>query len=396
MIEPTLGITQSSVPAGVIDLGLGHPGNDLLPLAQLAQAAAHRFAQGDPSFLQYGSEAGSAPLRAALAAFLQRAGGYAVDAESLFITNGVSQALEQICTLFTRPGDLVLVEEPTYFLALRIFADHGLRVQGLPIDGDGLQVELLEERLRAGARPALLYTIPTHQNPAGVTLSAARREKLVALSRAYGFHIVADEVYQLLTFEGAPPPPLAAWSHEPTVLALGSFSKILAPGLRLGWLQAAAAPRARFANSGLCDSGGGLNPFTGALVQSLLELGHLPVIVAHLNATYRVRRDALAAALHAYLPQARYALPTGGYFLWVQLGAGVDATALAARAPAAGVGLRAGARFAAPALDGAAPHDSGPSAELQATARLCFAYYPPPQLEEGVRRLAAAISSVTA
>ena len=122
MLEPTLGVTQSSVPAGVIDLGLGHPGNDLLPLAQLAQAAAHRFAQSDPSFLQYGSEAGSVPLRAALAAFLQRAGGYAVDAESLFITNGVSQALEQICTLFTRPGDLVLVEAPTYFLALRIFA----------------------------------------------------------------------------------------------------------------------------------------------------------------------------------------------------------------------------------------------------------------------------------
>ncbi|MGL4648586.1 MAG: aminotransferase class I/II-fold pyridoxal phosphate-dependent enzyme, partial [Caldilineaceae bacterium] len=188
------GITQSAIPAGVIDLGLGHPNDDLLPLAQMAQAAAHRLAQGDPAFLQYGAEAGSAPLRVALASFLRQATQTPAAPDSLFMTNGVSQALDLICTQFTRPGNLVLVEEPTYFLALRIFADHDLRVSAVAVDAEGLDVDALGARLRAGERPTLLYPIPTHQNPAGVTLSAARRERLVALSSAFGFRIVADEV----------------------------------------------------------------------------------------------------------------------------------------------------------------------------------------------------------
>jgi DNA-binding transcriptional MocR family regulator len=383
------GITQSSLPEGVIDLGLGHPNDALLPHAQLAQAAAHRYAVGDPSFLQYGAEAGSGPLREALAAFLQQATGVGTAPSSLFISNGVSQALDLICTLFTRPGDCVVVEEPTYFLALRIFADHGLVPAAAPTDANGLVVEWLEEELRSGLRPALVYTVPTHQNPSGVTLSAARRAALVELSRRFAFRIVADEVYHLLTFEGAPPPPLAAWADEPTVISLGSFSKILAPGLRLGWLQAAPEAIAALSGCGLLDSGGGLNPHTGAVVQSVLELGLLAPNVAHLNATYRARRDLLAAALQRELPQAHFAVPAGGYFLWASLGEGVDAGEVAARAERHGVGLRAGERFA-PERSAGAPQRHNP--RLSSMARLCFAYYDAADLEEGVRRLASAVS----
>jgi len=391
MSHLTYGVTQSAVPAGVIDLGLGHPGNDLLPLALMEQAAAHRFALGDPSFLQYGGEAGSPHFREHLAHFLERTTGVPADSDSFLITNGISQALDLICTRFTQPGDTVVVEEPTYFLALRIFADHGLRVLGVPVDADGLMTDALEELLRAGERPVLLYTIPTYQNPSGVTLSAERRQRLLELSRACGFRIVADEVYHLLSFDGAPPPPFAAWAHEPSVLALGSFSKILAPGLRLGWLQAAPEPLRHLAGSGLLDSGGGLNPFTSALVQSVLELNLLEPNVAHLKATYRLRRDVLAAALREHLPQARCVLPSGGYFFWVDLGDGVDAAALAARTAQTGVGLRSGDRFVPPQSQRHAAGAVSHLSPLQAIARLCFAYYAPAELEEGVRRLALAV-----
>ena len=188
------------------------------------------------------------------------------------MTAGASQALDLICTLYTQPGDVVFVEEPSYFLALRIFADHRLRVVGVPTDAEGLRIDALEELLRQ-QRPAFLYTIPTHQNPAGFTLPLARRRRLVELAQQHGFLVVADEVYHLLSYGAPPPPPLASWAATGAVLALGSFSKILAPGLRLGWLQAAPEHIHRLVTSGLLDSGGGLNPFTSGLVRVALERG---------------------------------------------------------------------------------------------------------------------------
>ena len=190
-------VAQISVPEGWIDLGVGQPHEDSLPLEQLAEAATHRFEQGDRSILQYGMQQGNANFRNALARFLSAQYEAAVDPDHLFITAGISQALDQICALHARAGDTVIVEEPSYFLALRIFADYKLNVISTPIDGDGLIVEVLEEKL-AKHKPVFIYTIPAYHNPAGVTLSANRREKLVSLAEKYGFLIVADEVYQML------------------------------------------------------------------------------------------------------------------------------------------------------------------------------------------------------
>ncbi len=374
-------ITQSFTAPGVIDLGAGHPGAALLPRATLQAAAAQRLGEDDSSLLQYGLEQGDSYFRHALATFLSRRYGTPVDMERLFIAAGASQALDLICTLYTQPGDVVLVEEPTYFLALRIFADHRLRVCPVATDADGLDIEALETAL-AAERPAMLYTVPTHQNPAGFTLPLERRRRLVELSEQHSFLIVADEVYHLLSYGTAPPAPLASFAESGTVLGLGSFSKILAPGLRLGWVQAAPHHMERLYRSGLLDSGGGLNPFTSALVRVVVEGGWEERYLDMLRATYRRRIAALHAALVEHLGRlVRYTVPDGGYFFWLRLPEQMDGETLAARAPEFKVGFRPGQRF------------SGRQG-LRNYIRLSFAHYEDADLAEGVRRLAALIAAV--
>jgi DNA-binding transcriptional MocR family regulator len=367
--------TQSEVAPDVIDFGIGHPAAELLPRTILQRAAAQRLAQDDSSLLQYGLEQGDGYFRHALGDFLTARYGFSVGMDDLFVTNGASLALDLICTLYTQPGDVIFVEEPSYFLALRIFADHRLHVVSIPTDTQGLDVDALEAAL-ALQRPALLYTIPTHQNPSGATLPLARRQKLVELSQRHGFLIVADEVYHLLSYTEAPPPPLAQFAEGGTVLALGSFSKILAPGLRLGWVQAAHHHLKRLVESGLLDSGGGLNPFTSGLVRVVLEQGWQAEYLAHLRATYRARIAALGAALRRELGDlASFAEPEGGYFFWVRLPDHVDTAALMDDAAAQKVGFRPGVRFSS---------RNG----LHNYLRLSFAFYDGDQLDEGVRRLA--------
>ena len=230
-------ITQINVSPEVIDLGLGDPDEDLFPLELLQRSAEAYFASGDRQPLQYGAEAGNGYFREALADFLAKASGASIAPESLFVTAGASSALDLICTLYTCPGDTIFVEEPSYFLALRIFADHGLRAVPIPMDDDGLRIDVLEEELTR-QRPKLVYTIPTFQNPSGRTLSQARREKLVEIAQRDNFLVVADEVYHFLGYTQAPPQPFAAFAKDvEQVISVNSFSKILAPGLRLGWMQ---------------------------------------------------------------------------------------------------------------------------------------------------------------
>lgn len=373
-------ILQSPIPPHIIDLGVGNPAPDLLPLDLLRQVAAQALAQGDSAPLQYGYEAGDVRFRAPLAAFLGEQYGQPVDPGQLFVSNGVSQALDLICTLHAQPGDVVFVEEPTYFLALRIFADHRLRVVGLLTDEHGLVIEALEEAL-AQQRPALLYSVPTHQNPSGATLSLNRRRRLVELSREHNFTVLADEVYHCLSYEEPPPPPLASFANSGTVLSLGSFSKILAPGLRLGWVQGRADRLQTLAQCGLLDSGGGLNPFTAAIVRSALELGLQQQHLDRLRQVYASRLAALDAALQRHLTgQITYRRPDGGFFIWARLADDLNAEALQQTARVYGVGFRPGVRFSS--NDG-----------LQDAMRLCFAYYDEGRLAEGVIRLAEAMAT---
>jgi DNA-binding transcriptional MocR family regulator len=368
-----LSVTQIQIPSGFIDLGIGDPQLSLLPAELIRQSAESCFARNDPSFLQYGAEQGNGYFRLALAKFLSAGHGFPVEPESLFVTSGVSSGLDLICTLFTQPGDTIFVEEPTYFLALRIFADHGLRLVPIPTDEEGLVVNALEEKL-AEIHPRLLYLIPAFQNPSGHTLTQERRERLVALCQEHDFLVVADEVYHFLNYSLQPPNAFAACSGVRNVISLGSFSKILAPGLRLGWMKAEASRIKRLVTCGLLDSGGGMNPFTSAIVRDILENGELEKHILNLKATYRARLAAMNAALRRYLPDARYTIPQGGYFFWLRLPRDANAEELLTKAKEFKIGFRPGVHFSS-------------QGGLRQYVRLSFSFYESQEIEEGVRRL---------
>ncbi len=367
--------TQLDIPPGMIHLGIGQPDPSLLPLALIKDAAENRLSHDDASLLAYGAESGDGYFRRALANFLTEHYHKTVDADDLFVTAGASQGLDLICTLFTKPGDTIFVEEPSYFLALHIFRDHGLNIIGLPMDEDGLVVEALEENLTQH-HPAFLYTIPTFHNPTSITLSATRRKQLVQLGQEHNLLIVADEVYHLLAYDSAPPQPLGNYIDEGRILSIGSFSKILAPGLRLGWIQTNQALHHRLVKSGLLESGGGLNPFTSKLVQSVLELGLQLDHLRNLKTVYGHRMAFLSAALQRHLgSSASFREPHGGFFIWLRLPEQIDAEALLSKAGQHNVGFQPGVRFSS-------------RQSLKNYARLSFSFYDTPELETAAGRLA--------
>jgi len=365
----------------MIDFGNGQPSLSLLPLQALRTAADHFLAQGNATLLQYGADQGDAGFRESLAQFLSRRYATPVHARHLMVSASASQALDLVCTRFTRPGDTIFVEAPTYFLALHLFRDHGLQIIGIPIDNEGMQMDALRDALTRH-RPALLYTIPSFQNPSGATMSAARREQLMTICREHDLLVVADEVYHLLDFGTPPPLPLAAHAHSARVVSLGSFSKICAPGLRLGWIQSAPTLLDTLMNSGLVQSGGGLNPFVSGVMRSMLELGLADVGLDHLRAVYAERSSALCRALRDALPTACFVEPHGGYFVWLELPPKILTTQLLPLAVAEGVTFHPGSRFVS--RDGFAQ-----------SMRLSFAHYDAPMLVEGVHRLARALKQLT-
>jgi DNA-binding transcriptional MocR family regulator len=373
-------ITQLDLPEGMIDFGIGQPALSLLPVEILQQAAEHRMKQRDPSILQYGTEPGNGYFRLALSEFLSEEYRMAVSHDQLFITSGATQGLNLICTYFAKSGDTIFVEEPSYFLALYLFKDRRLNVVSLPVDNDGLIIEALEEKL-GRHKPAFLYTVPTFHNPSTVTLSADRRDSLVRLSEKYNFYIVADEVYQLLAYTVTPPPPMMAFDNIGTVLSLGSFSKILAPGLRLGWIQAKPALFNRLKQSGLLLSGGGLNPFTSGIVQSVLELGLQHNHLERLRKVYGERAANLSIALRKHLPAgADFYEPQGGFFIWMRLPEELDAKSFCSKARKQNLDFQPGIHFSS---------EQG----LRNYLRLSFSYYDVTDLCMGIKRLTKIFSS---
>ena len=373
--------TQVDRSADSINFGIGQPDFALLPHALIRQVTAERFAEGDTELLNYGFPQGDGRFRWALAAFLNHGYGTEVQPQQLMVTAGASQALNLLCTLFARPGDTVFVEEPSYFLALRILQeDHRLNAVPIPTDQHGLSLPAVADALTRH-RPAFLYTIPTYQNPTGRTLSHSRRQQLLALAEEHDFLIIADEVYHLLDFGSPPPPPFAAYADSGRVLSLGSFSKILAPGLRLGWVQTTPQRAHAFAASGLVDSGGGLNQFTSNLVRVALEGGGQRDYLDELRRAYRLRVEAMDAALHRHIgDRATWTVPAGGFFFWLTCADKLDTTELLKEAAGAKVGFLPGPRCSS--VGG-----------LGHCLRLCFAHYAKPEIEEGIRRLGQVFDS---
>ena len=376
-----------SIPDGVIDLGWGHPSPRLHPTDALNVAAQSVLGTQSAVPLQYGAVQGFGPLLESLAAWLstQQSYGGPVAPEALFLTAGASAAIDLATTLYATAGDTVIVEEPTYYLIEQIFVDHGLNVAGVPTDTEGLDTDALAVLLESGEfpRPKLLYTIPTYQNPNGSVLPLQRRQRLIDLAQRHGFTIIADEVYQLLHYGPPPPPPLAMLDDSPDgcVVSLGSFSKILSPGMRLGWVHASPGVIRRFVESGVAASGGGLSHFAATLAHAMLESGSLQDNLATLRRVYGQRHDDVARLLHAEFSDAvDFTPPGGGYFYWLTFRDGTNTDALLSTARESGVSYRPGTAFSA-------------SGGFIDALRISISLYETDEIAEGLSRLAAAMRS---
>ena len=374
---------QLALKPGVYDLTWGQPDPKLLPVADMQRAAEIALKKYGADSLGYGADAGAGPLLAWLQERISQR-ERPVNHDQIAITAGNSDALDQISTHFTEPGDTVLVEAPTYHLAVRILRDHQLDIVPVPTDGEGLRVNLLQETLvelkRAGKHPKFLYTIPTFHNPTGTNLSEARRRGLVKVAAAEHLLIVEDDVYRELGYDAPAPPSLWSLAPDGVVLRMGSFAKSLAPGIRLGWITGKSEHVQRIVNSGLRDSGGGVNHFAAMTIAAFCEQGMFDTQVEKLRATYRARRDALSEALVSELPEASFIKPGGGFFIWMNLPNGADTQVLRARAQEYGVDFLHGGRFF---LDGRTTN----------SLRVAFTLYQPEALQQAVKRLAQVVNS---
>ncbi len=366
---------------GTVNFGVGQPSMDMLPVALMRAATEQYLPHAVSAELNYGQLRGDPRFLAALADLLTNAYSAPVPAEQLMLSGGISQALDFVCAQLIRPGDTVLVEAPSYFLAFQIFADHGAKLVSVPVDEHGLMIDGLEDILKR-TQPKALYTIPSFQNPTGCVHNAQRREQLVALSLKHNFLVLADEAYQLLHYGEPPPRALGTYVGEGNVLSMGSFSKVLAPALRLGWIQAAPDLLAKLTGSGVLNSGGNFNHFTSHIVRHAITAGLLDEHLAHLRDVYARRVAAMNAGLTEHMQGlARWRTPQGGYFFWLELlDTHLDGVQLKTRAADFKTGFQPGSVFS---IDGQFRH----------FLRLSFAHYGEDDIREGIARLASLIRS---
>lgn len=484
---------------GVVNLAVGHPHPEALPNAILARAF-ERSAAGlvanprDASVdgrsarvpMSYVARRGDPAAIGALATFLSDAyaevaswsgrdvaSEHPVRGSELLLVAGASHGLDVACAALTKPGDVVVVETPSYFLAADVFADRGLRVVGVAGAGlmnggeadvtdktdmtdvtdetdktDGtdetdetvdasFDVDALERRLENGLRPRLVYVVPTHGNPRSSTMSAEKRKKLLRLARTRDFYVVADEVYHLLSWgkgERAPPPrfreveremqetlsreegrddgtgttsdesddPYAAPAEDretlpgtdddelddSRVVSLGSFSKILAPGVRLGWIEASPRVIRTLADRGYLSSGGCVSPLAAAVATSVVASGDQKTWLAALRARYASAAAVLAEAVLKETAATGWrmrSVPSGGYFAWIELPERCDVDAFALESKKEKVTTLGGGRCVAGEADAEAVAACG------RCVRVCFAYLDEEDIEEGIRRLARAV-----
>lgn len=309
-----------------------------------------------------------------------RGQGVEAEPENIIIGYGSSQILALLPQVFVEPGDVVIIEGPSFMGAVRRFSMAGARLVTVPVDGEGMDVDALEATLadlaRQGVRPKFIYTIPTFHNPTGVTMPLARRQKLVALGAEYGVLIVEDDAYGDLRFEGEELPNLAALDSEGWVLRVSTYSKILAPGMRTGWAYGRPELISRLQ---MFKVEGGNGPFITRVVARYCAEGRLEAHIKELSALYRQKRDVMLSAIAREFPaEAQPTHPEGGFFIWVQLPEGMSATELQKRA------IEKGATF----LPGTYCYSNGQGDD---TLRLSFSFQPTEKIEEGIALIGAAM-----
>jgi DNA-binding transcriptional MocR family regulator len=360
----------------VIPLSIGMPAPDLLPLDALRIACDEVLGDGGPEAFLHCPTEGHTPLRESLAALMATRGISCATGE-VVVLSGSQQGLDLAARVFLDPGDAVVVEEPSFFGALQVFRAAQARLLGVPVDENGMRTDVLEEIL-SRHRPKLIYTLPTFQNPSGAVLSLSRRKHLLELAYRFGVPILEDDPYSELRYDGEPLPSLKAIDEGDHVIYLSTFSKVLFPGLRLGWL---AAPRAVVRRLVLAKGTIDLhsNTFGQFLLDRFLRDGHYAPHVHNLRRAYAARRDAMEEALRAGAPDGMtWRHPQGGFYLWCSLPENVKDPALLARAAEAGVSY----------LPGRACFTEPPAA---AFVRLVFSFARPRMIARGIARLLEAV-----
>ncbi len=387
-IRELLKLTQNPE---VISFAGGLPASDFFPIERFEEACRKVLEKNAAAALQYGETEGYGPLRDMIARHTSRY-GIKAQTENVLITTGSQQALDLIGKLLINLGDRILVEAPTYLGALQAFSAYGAEYLSVPCDEDGLRIDLLEAPLRAG--PKFMYVLPNFQNPGGTTLAEDRRRTLVLLADRYGIPIVEDDPYGQLRYEGEHLPSLVVLDRENVprdsgytlgnVIYLSTFSKTLAPGLRLGWI---VAPPEVIAKLAQLKQGTDLHTSTFAQVVAyeVARDNFLDEHVKRLRVVYRERRDVMLEALSQTFPaEVTWTRPKGGLFLWVTLAKGMDANELFKEALKQNVAFVPGDSFFAP---------DGLGEESNRHLRLNFSHARPEEIREGIRRLSVAVKN---
>jgi 2-aminoadipate transaminase len=360
-----------------ISFARGVPAPECLPVEELADCARAAIEDGGAAVLSYGPGGGYPPLRAWIA------DRYGVEPERVVLTNGSLQGFVLLAERLAA-GKRVLVEAPTYDRPLRILARLGAEIVALPMDEEGLDPDALERALREGPAPAFLYTIPTFQNPSGRTLPEERRRRILELAREHGLLVVEDDPYGLVSFDAKPPPTLHDLAGGDGVVHSSSFSKTIAPGVRVGWF---VLPRKLAAELEAAAVSTYISPpfLTQATVFEFLRRGNFDANLERVRDLLRVRRDTMLAALDRELGgQARWSRPGGGYFVWLDLAEDVDAADVLEQAEAAGLTFVKGSDFFPAGAGG------------RSSARLAYSFVSPAEIDEGVGRLAGVLARAPA
>ncbi len=371
---------------GIISFAGGFPDSAMFDVDGIQAAVNQALAEEPGAALQYGATEGYQPLREQLSAFMASKGAQGVAPEDLIVTTGSQQALDLLGKTLISPGDKVIVEGPTFLATIQCFRLYGAELISAPIDGNGVQTDALE-KLIVEHRPKFVYLIPTFGNPSGAMLSLERRKKVLEMAVKYQTVVVEDDPYGDLYFGDAPPPSLLALSasvpgSRDLLVHCGSLSKVLSPGLRVGWM---IAPADLLAKATMCKqfSDAHTSTFAQATAAQYLKAGRMPATLAKVRAVYAERAQAMGDALRQQLGEAiTFVQPQGGLFVWARLtGAGGkvgDGNVLAKRAIEQGVAFVPGTPFFCAHPDAA-------------TLRLSFATVGVDKIREGVARLAQAL-----
>ncbi len=367
---------------GLISFAGGLPAPDMFPVQEIEEISGYVLEKEGKKILQYGTTEGCQPLREELLKLMEKEGIH-LTLDQLFIITSSQQGLDLVAKIFIDPGDIVLCEKPTYVGAIQAFHSYRACMHGIEMDDDGIKTDALEEEIKRLAgqskHPKYIYIIPDFQNPSGITLTLPRRKALIALAEKYDLLIIEDSPYRQLRFEGESEPPLISLNSD-RVLSIYTFSKILLPGFRLGWM---AGPTELIQKAIVAKQAVDLcaPPYTQAIIAEFMKRGLLEKQIDKIIAAYKAKRNYMLNCLDKYLshiPGIKWTEPKGGLFLWITLPEGLDATAMFMKAVEKNVAYVMGCAF-------------DPEGTDRSTMRLNFSFATMDEIDQGIQRLANVI-----